>query len=131
MKATVKLFTVGEVFNIGESHVVIPKDVAEKAIKEFNRKLSEKHGKTYGSFRAEENSPVLMKRSHEVIGCFMDSNGTVCMDINVLDTFKGLKLKGCINDDKGFTAEILGLSGEKVFLANSVILGPDLDTQKS
>lgn len=43
MKATVKLFTVGEVFNIGESHVVIPKEVAEKAIKEFNRKLSEKH----------------------------------------------------------------------------------------
>lgn len=95
MKAIVKLFQTDMPSSAG-SNLIIPKEVAEKAIEEFRARL--KNGEVYGTFRYDSDSPAT-EVSHRIDDLFMDSDGVVFMKLETLNTLDGQILGKIINQD--------------------------------
>lgn len=112
MKATVKLFNTDIPSSPG-SNLIIPKDVAEKAIEEFREKL--KNDESFGTF-CWDTDCSLMKASHKILDLSMDSNGVVWMELEILGTPRGVLLQETINQNiNRFMPEIIGTMEEIKF----------------
>lgn len=103
MKTTIKLFDTDKETSPG-SHLIIPRDVAVKAVDEFNQRIKNE-GLVYGTFGNEKN---IGEVSHKIMNISINDDGAVYMELETFGTPRGRLLSELLSIDTRLMPDIIG-----------------------